>query len=744
MNTENGRRKRAGSSGPRKRAGFSGPFLLYSALVANALFAFPFTTDGMLKPKVWLLQAVAACCVLMVLWYGRKPAVKNGPVCYLSAFVGWSVLSGSIRLCSTGAMELNLHLFSEKILVTIALLVVFVTARAFRLTPGQRLHLACLAGLTALVLATVGIAQFTGHDIFPGPLRSSRMRVFSLAGNPNYLAGSLACLVPLSLYGALGGGWLRKLAGGAVVGTSVVCLLLTRSRGGWLAFAAAILIVSLMWMKWREKKLPGNTDGVGGKPAGSLNTASSSSRRWLKVVTTIVLPMLVGVLLTTVLWGGNLRLGERVRSAFDSGSQNIQKRLLMWNLAWSITCDHPVIGVGPGGIQEHYLNYQKRYFSKGHEDRRKVSATPSHIHNDYLEIAAETGFPGIILFMAFLVSCVAGAFGLIPPRDGLWRLALAGSAAACLTHALVSFPLNLPAHAGLLFLSLGLLSGNGAAGGCPRPPRRRWKLTSGRGLLTVGILLITGVYLAAAGVLAAGDVHVRSALDRLSEGETKVAAGYLDRAGRLDPYDARIPYYRAQAAAQDKDSGRALDLYTRSLSLQSNYLAHYNRGVLYQNRGLWHKARDEYETALGLYPRFGEAAYLLGHVLEHLVELDEAHLAWTRASRDSRSPVIEADYRLGVLAQRRGQKEAAVKHYNSYIYACYKEIKTIQKDVTRLMGGPPTDASSLDDAPPEVLRLLRRQNILMKTMQQGANYLHSQGIEPPPFFKYPPPSIKKF
>ena len=712
----------------KKRAGSTGPFLLYSALVANAIFAFPFTTDGMLKPKVWVLQAAAACCVLLMLRYGRKPAATNGPVCFLSAFVGWSVLCGAVRLCSSGAMKLNPHLFSEKILVTIALLVVFVTARAFRLTPGQRLRLASLAGLTALVLAAVGIAQFSGHDIFPGALRSSRMRVYSLAGNPNYLAGSLACLAPLSLYWGLSGGWLRKLAGSAVVGASVVCLLLTQSRGGWLAFAAAIVVMTVMWLRWRlrENENPNHPFGI----------------RWLKTLALLLLPIVVGVLITVFLWSDTLKLQDRVRSAFDSGSQNIQKRMLMWKLAWSITCDHPVIGVGPGGIREHYLNYQKRYFSKGHEDRRKVSATPSHIHNDYLEIAAETGFPGIILFIAFLWACIVDAFGRPPPprdgpmpaREGLWCIVLAGSCAACLTHALVSFPLNLPAHAGLLFLSLGLLSGNRTAGGFST---KSWKLISGRGLLTVLLLLVTGVYLAAAGVLAAEDVHVRSALDRLTEGDTKAAAGYLDRAGHLDPYDARIPYYRAQAASQDKDSGRALDLYTNSLQLQSNYMAHYNRGVLYQNKGLWHKARDEYETALGLYPRFGEAAYLLGHVLEHLVELDEAYLAWTRASRDSRSPVIEADYRLGSLAQRRGQKEAAVKHYNCYIYACYKEIKTIQKDVTRLMGGPPTDASSLDDAPPEVINLLRRQNNLMKTMQQGANYLHSQGIKPPPFFKYP-------
>jgi O-antigen ligase len=85
-------------------------------------------------------------------------------------------------------------------------------------------------------------------------------------------------------------------------------------------------------------------------------------------------------------------------SMFDIGTSD---RWMMWQAAWRMIQDRPVLGHGLNTFMANYLAY-----------RVGGQAQPRYAHNCYLQVAAETGMVGLVLFAgllwAFFAQLVAG------------------------------------------------------------------------------------------------------------------------------------------------------------------------------------------------------------------------------------------------------------------------------------------------------------------------------------------------
>lgn len=89
-----------------------------------------------------------------------------------------------------------------------------------------------------------------------------------------------------------------------------------------------------------------------------------------------------------------------------------------------------------------------------------------HAHNDYLELALETGVPGILLMVLFLACWAAAAWRAWDSREARpFARAAAIASAAVLAHSLVDYPLRTAAVSALFAMCLALLTDRGA------PPR---------------------------------------------------------------------------------------------------------------------------------------------------------------------------------------------------------------------------------------------------------------------------------
>jgi len=109
------------------------------------------------------------------------------------------------------------------------------------------------------------------------------------------------------------------------------------------------------------------------------------------------------------------------------------------------------LGSGIGTFRKVYALYENH-------DRLDPTTYVNHAHNDYLELALETGVPGLALLALFLLWWGRAAWQAWRQRDPdpFARAAVVASA-AILVHSLVDFPLRTAAIAGCFAMCLALL-----------------------------------------------------------------------------------------------------------------------------------------------------------------------------------------------------------------------------------------------------------------------------------------------
>jgi len=103
------------------------------------------------------------------------------------------------------------------------------------------------------------------------------------------------------------------------------------------------------------------------------------------------------------------RPGSRsaVRSVRDMVAQRrfdilLSDRLPAFLSAWEMARSHPLVGVGPGCFKYNYMEYRIALQSKYPPEwvRGRYHQNFAEVHNDHLQVLAETGIPGYCLLLA--------------------------------------------------------------------------------------------------------------------------------------------------------------------------------------------------------------------------------------------------------------------------------------------------------------------------------------------------------
>ena len=213
---------------------------------------------------------------------------------------------------------------------------------------------------TATLVALYGIYQYlVGVELDPAWVDKAinpdiTIRVFSVFGNPNILAEYLIMSIPVSV--ALFWNSKRLIKKLIFLLTSMILvgtLVLTISRGGWIGFAFGIFV----FMFLVEQRL-------------------------------LLLCIPAGVLSVFVLPQSIINRIQTIGNLTDSSNA---WRITTWQVTTDIIRDHWVAGVGFG-----YIPFKKTF-----ETYIRTMST-SHAHNTYLEIAAELGIVGIMLFIILI------------------------------------------------------------------------------------------------------------------------------------------------------------------------------------------------------------------------------------------------------------------------------------------------------------------------------------------------------
>ena len=201
----------------------------------------------------------------------------------------------------------------------------------------------------------------------------------------------------------------------------VIALTATHSRMGNAAFFASLLI------------------------AGVIGIALS---RFATRNTVLLLASLVAIdLLIVGSWFGVEKLAKRFETV---GVDIVEARELPGGRALELAKDFPVFGAGPGSFALAFPPYRTD----------AISAFFDHAHNDYVQFAAESGFPGLAILAAFVIlSLGAALLAQWKRRDPLMRgmsFACIMGVTAILIHSWVDFNLQIPANAALFMVLLAL------------------------------------------------------------------------------------------------------------------------------------------------------------------------------------------------------------------------------------------------------------------------------------------------
>lgn len=254
-----------------------------------------------------------------------------------------------------------------------------------------------IAGLLAAAVAQalLGLAQFltqSGPDAFV--LLGRFMRAYGAFRQPNPYAGYLGLIAPLAVSLALWAwsnprrhGLGLSLALNAAAGLICLGLLVSWSRGAWLAFAVALAVVVLAHSRRAAPAVlalavaAGLTLSLFG--AADLLPASVAGRL-------SELQQYVGLI-------------DVARTEVTDANFSVVERIAHWQAALGMWVDHLWLGVGPGNYAVMYSQYHLP---------RWVEPL-GHAHNIYLNFAAEAGLLGLLaylwLWLASLWQALRGA-----------------------------------------------------------------------------------------------------------------------------------------------------------------------------------------------------------------------------------------------------------------------------------------------------------------------------------------------
>jgi O-antigen ligase len=213
---------------------------------------------------------------------------------------------------------------------------------------------------------------------------------------------------------------------GAYLGVAALALLAAvtarRRRFDWMSIAAVVVVGGLLVSQTL-------TAALALSAALLMMFARSSPRHALRAFAVAA----VAIMLVLIIHAPFRTRAANMLQWARSGNYNllVTERLTAFTAASMMFSDHPLTGAGPGTFAWHYYDYklraEERYPSLRSAYNRGMNF--GEVHNDHLQVLAETGAVGFAMFVTLLVALAALSFGgaLSPdtPRSRFaWRLAL--------------------------------------------------------------------------------------------------------------------------------------------------------------------------------------------------------------------------------------------------------------------------------------------------------------------------------
>lgn len=302
-------------------------------------------------------------------------------------------------------------------------------------TKEEILGIARVLTLSVFIQSIIGILQFVsggtlGLEIFGESERAFRATVSGYAylsrvggtiGSPNSLAMYLNFILPIILCVLLIEVHFRfRLFAWFALFLGCVTELLTRSRGGWIAFCLGLSVVLYGIFKERLKS------------------------RFKSIILIFIIFVFIFVVILALFSDVRIRL-------FEDDYSSAYGRISMMKVAFNVIKENPLIGVG--------LNNYTTVMNKYDRTRDNVSYRfPFPVHNAFLIIASESGLLALFCFLFIFFTCSRKAMLFFKGKDRFLSLLGIGWFSGILTWIIhAQFKMDFAGINIALWFSLGMV-----------------------------------------------------------------------------------------------------------------------------------------------------------------------------------------------------------------------------------------------------------------------------------------------
>ncbi len=550
------------------------------------LLYYPLMKEPFSAPKnfaIWSLSAVFLALYLQKLCF--KKVHINPPSAVISLFFSAVCVAGvfyapSPVLALRYSLEAMLYfvlaagviaLVSEKKekALLIAELAVLGSVPVCLFGAGQALHFDFFNATTNLLLR----APFFSGTIF-------NERVSSTLGNANFLGGYFLMIIPVAAALFIVSKDLkRNIYYGAITAVSLFLLIKTETVNAWLAagFALGVFFFFTV-LSFREER-----------------------KKALVLVVSLVLG--TAVFVAAVNPQGAL---DKLSNIGRGNTLAEKGRAVMWQAGYKMIKEKPLTGFGPGSYRIFVPLYESRVLKTPGYEKHPFQMTKD-AHNDFIQLWAETGVFGLLLFLCFsVVAIFAGLLKTInnEGRRGPLYAGMFSALVGFLVHSFFNFPMRIAPIALLFWVYSGVLLSGFINRRVSLKGRMYSKPVFALGLvlcfitLSAAVLIIHSNYYMGMGVIEYDRGNYQSSLEYCQKA---ISSGDLVDTTR----DLRARYYTGNNYYALLNFEKAKNEFDLELKLNPWHPdAHYNRGLILEKLGENREAEEEFKKAFELDPTF--------------------------------------------------------------------------------------------------------------------------------------------
>jgi len=464
--------------------------------------------------------------------------------------------------------------------------------------------------ITGVIVSVIGISQYYGFPIIDLPQDHPPGATFYYK---NMAGQYIMMIIPLSLYLLVAGrgGWMLRVYAFVATISMITFLYCSGSRASSAGLLSGLIITGLLHiLTGRSQYISARSNRVGVK-------GLRLSRLLFSLVLIYLLISLPGYI-------------ERV-SSDPAKIGSAKTRVSLWLNTMEMIRDNPLLGVGLGGWKVEYPLYHNaitvtKRFSE-HEQ-------PLRAHNDYLQLTAETGIPGLIisLWMIFLIFRMSWRICRYEEdRDArLKGLFFTMSLSALLVNALFSFPFRLPVSSFFFVLILGMLTVlYHVQGGVSVIQVKRPSIIRMASVIIIPLVLYV-IFLNVG--LAIAEINYYQAQVCSARGDLGSAIRKAERARDIYPYHYRIRLYCGILYLRSGRYDDAIRENLEALRLRPHDTsAHNNLGIAYLKKGEYDRAIREFQAKLRIIPDSLITLKNLARVYIRIGDLDRAIEVYKKA-----------------------------------------------------------------------------------------------------------------